>query len=523
LKRWSQLPRQAVCILSTVLQRNIKHNDDCCGTRKYVGIISSTAAATSMPSQEQQPLLDKKELKEEDAKDSLAFSWSPSQKWTILSCIFVVQLSMNYNASVYGFAVKDIAAEFSVSETKARLGQALFLIAYGFGCELFAPWSESSLGRVLVMQISMTLVNAFTTMGIFAPNFATLIASRTLAGLSSAGGSVTLGMVADFEKPATHQYAVSFIVLASTLGSVVGGIAGPLLADHSGWRWNMGSQLIFGLIAQILHLLLVPETYPDVLMDREARRRRNSGQEKVYGPNEVGDGYSTKGVLKIIGRPYAMLATEPVVFFLSLLSGFSDALSFIFIESFPLVYKQFNLSEAALAYTFVPLALGYVIAFFAYFPSIKTQQKIRATEPDKLSPESRLKWLLYLVPLEPIGLAIFAWTSAPFLVGNRVLIPMASTILIAMANYTVYMTTVDYMIAAYGNHAASATGGNGWMRDVLSGLCALGATEFYTSIGDKYQYQWASTILAGLSLLVAIPAYIFYKYGHIYRERSAYA
>lgn len=37
-----------------------------------------------------------------------------------------------------------------------------------------------------------------------------------------------------------------------------------------------------------------------------------------------------------------MLATEPIVLFLSLLSGFSDALIFIFIESFPLVYKQWG-------------------------------------------------------------------------------------------------------------------------------------------------------------------------------------
>lgn len=117
-----------------------------------------------------------------------------------------------------------------------------------------------------------------------------------------------------------------------------------------------------------------------------------------------------------------------------------------------------GIEKAGIALAFVPLTIGYVIAFFAYFPSIRIQQKLRRTDPDKLAPESRLKWLLYLVPLEPLGLLIFAWTSAPFLVGNNYWIPMVSTVLIALANYTAYLTSIDYTVAAYGKHAASATG-----------------------------------------------------------------
>lgn len=89
--------------------------------------------------------------------------------------------------------------------------------------------------------------------------------------------------------------------------------------------------------------MVVPETCVTVLLDREARRRRSTGEEEVYGPGEIQeDRFSLKNIAKIIGRPYYMLATEPIVTFLSLLSGFSDALNFIFIESFPLIYKQFG-------------------------------------------------------------------------------------------------------------------------------------------------------------------------------------
>ena len=58
----------------------------------------------------------------------------------------MVQLSMNMNTGIYANGVKGIAAEYGISQQAARVGQAVFLIAYAFGSELWAPWSEE-LGR----------------------------------------------------------------------------------------------------------------------------------------------------------------------------------------------------------------------------------------------------------------------------------------------------------------------------------------------------------------------------------------
>lgn len=67
------------------------------------------------------------ELKEEDCYEHLGFSLSTFKKWTILTVIFVVQSSMNFNASVYPNAVgkpgKDgITTLFGISEQAARVG-----------------------------------------------------------------------------------------------------------------------------------------------------------------------------------------------------------------------------------------------------------------------------------------------------------------------------------------------------------------------------------------------------------------
>jgi MFS family permease len=68
-----------------------------------------------------------------------------------------------------------------------------------------------------------------------APNFATVIVARGLGGLSSAGGSVTLGMVADLYDPNEQQYAVAFIVFSSVFGSVIGPLVGPFIQANLSW------------------------------------------------------------------------------------------------------------------------------------------------------------------------------------------------------------------------------------------------------------------------------------------------
>lgn len=55
--------------------------------------------------------------------------------------------------------VKPLSAQFGISAQAARVGEAVFLIAYAFGSELWAPWSEE-LGRWPILQASLFFVNS---------------------------------------------------------------------------------------------------------------------------------------------------------------------------------------------------------------------------------------------------------------------------------------------------------------------------------------------------------------------------
>ena len=87
-------------------------------------------------------------------------------------------------------------------------------------------------------------------------------------------------------------------------------------------------------------------------------------------------------------------------------------LIFTFQEGFQLVYKQWGFSTLQLGWTFWPINVGYLIAYLSYFPWIQRDRRAFKTKgPDAVAPERRLWWLLYLAPLEAIGLFGFAWSS----------------------------------------------------------------------------------------------------------------
>ncbi|KAJ9196317.1 hypothetical protein DTO164E3_6373 [Paecilomyces variotii] len=460
------------------------------------------------------------ELTEEDCWDKLGFAFPKWKKWLIITIIFAVQVSMNFNASLYANVVTPLSSHFSISEQAARVGQMIFLVAYAFGSELWAPWSEE-FGRWPIMQMSLTLVNIWQVPCSVAPNFGTIIVCRGLGGLSSAGGSVTLGMVADMWEPDEQQYAVAYIVLSSVAGSALAPIIGGFVTKYCTWHWNFWIQLILGGFVQFLHFW-VPETRCSILVTREAKRRRKHG-ENVWSADELREKrIGIKDVMVIWARPFVMFVREPIVLCLSLLSGFSDALIFTFLASYKLVYEQWGFGPVDTGLAFIPIMIGYLMAYASFLPWIHRHCRVRERDPDALKPEARLYWLLFTAPLEPIGLFGFAWTSlGPPL--THWIAPMIFSTLIAVANYAIYMATIDYMVASYGPYSASATGGNALARDLLAGIAAMYATPMYSNIGHRLHLEWPSTILACIAIIVTIPIYIFYWWGPKIREHSRFA
>jgi hypothetical protein len=284
-------------------------------------------------------------------------------------------------------------------------------------------------------------------------------------------------------------------------------------------------QLIFGVFAQTIHFFM-PESRSTILMDRIAKKRRAAGGDpNVYGPNELKKPrVSLKEAGKIWLRPFEMFVREPIVLFLSLLSGFSDALIFTFLEAFAITFPEnFNFGILQVAWAFIPINAAYFFTYFLYWPIFKRDEHMRKKNGiDSQSPEHRLKPLLWLALFEPIGLFGFAWTCMGPPVTHWIA-PMIFSFLVGLANFAIYYSSVDYMIAAYGPYSASATGGNAFARDFLAGISAMYAAPLYRNLSDKRPSEYATTVLAGLSCLVVAPIYVFYWKGPEIRKASKFA
>jgi MFS family permease len=300
---------------------------------------------------------------------------------------------------------------------------------------------------------------------------------------------------------------------------VIGGICGGPIEQFLYWRWNFWIQLILGATVQIIHFFYVPETRATVMLNKEAtRRRKQNPEDNVVGPTEH-EKLNFMSCLRIMGRPYKMLVCEPIVGFLSLLSGFSDALIFSFLESYGYVFGKdgWGFTPSQLGLALFALFIGYWLAAVLYYPVIRRHNQQRSNGKT-LSPESRLSALRWIVLLLPVGLfgSAFVVTGPPL----PWIAPLIFAVLIGCANLAIYFATIDYMVAAYGGqYSASATGGNGFARDVLAGICSFYTGPMYKNLGVTNS-TW---VLFAISVLVCIPVFCIYRWGPKIRARSMYA
>lgn len=216
--------------------------------------------------------------------------------------------------------IQQILHEFEVAQIIATLGVSLFVVGFALGPLLWAPFSEIY-GRQRVFFVTFLAFTAFNAGAAGSQNIWTLIILRFFGGsfgsspLTNAGG-----VVADLFSANERGLAMSIFSMAPFMGPVLGPIAGGFLGMKEGWRWVEGMMAIFAGVIFLLCILVVPETYPPVLLrQRAVTLSKMTG--KVYrsrgdidqGKTSLGEAFSTG-----LKRPWILLFTEPIVFLLSL-------------------------------------------------------------------------------------------------------------------------------------------------------------------------------------------------------------
>jgi hypothetical protein len=88
---------------------------------------------------------------------------------------------------------------------------------------------------------------------------------------------------------------------------------------------------------------------------RKKKSKAGPGEVNIWGPHEIhGFSLSPRDIWTVWKRPFVMLLTEPIVLWLSLLSGFSDSLIFTFLQGFQPIYKQWGFGTIQISLAFLP-------------------------------------------------------------------------------------------------------------------------------------------------------------------------
>lgn len=356
-----------------------------------------------------------------------------------------------------------------------------------------------------------------------AQNFATLVVTRFFAGgcvsiLANTSATV-IGNVWDSER--SRNVPVSLYIVAYLAGSSIGPVIGASIFHFLSWRWIGYLQLIWYGALFPMYFFLFKECRGIAILAERAKALRRKGKQ-AYTQHELdSEGTSTlRIVARSATRPLVLFFTESVVFVSSLWSAFTIGTLYLFTQSVEQVFAGlygWTPSQAGYVQSAIVIGevLGWVGTLFSgklYFDSAS-----RNTEnPGTPIPEARL----YLAIVGGIfgisgGMFTYAWTSYPSLPW---IAPAVGLAMVGAGSVIVVTGISDYIVDSYSKYAGSAIGIMATGENVFSAFLPLAAMSMYSTLG----FQWASTLLALISLALSLAPILFIVYGKEIRARSPF-
>ncbi|KAJ6630179.1 major facilitator superfamily domain-containing protein, partial [Mycena sp. CBHHK59/15] len=388
------------------------------------------------------------------------------------------------------------------------------LIRLGFaaGPLLLGPASELY-GRRAVYTVTGLCYSAFSIGVAFAPNAAGLLVFRFFAGFFGASAINNVpASVGDYTTPANRgTYTILYAVMAFG-GPALGPLCSSFIESDIGFHWNLRAMAIFSTILSIF-VALVPETHGPTLLKWRISREGNAPPPLKL--SKIAE------VFKVaLARPIIYLFTEPVVLLVSIylsvlygiLYGFFEASVHGGLPRNPWIQKHLIRTDVHLPGTRISPAC-ILLATTLY----NRHAQLDAAKGLPTQPEARLGLAFYGAIGTPIALFLFAWT-APF-TSVHWIAPCIAEFLFGCSMMLIFTGFIPYLIDCYTMTAASALAAGMASRALVGSAFPLFALQMYHGL----TVQGATSLLAGLSCLLAPIPFVFSAYGLGIRSRSKYA
>lgn len=271
------------------------------------------------------------------------------------------------------------------------------------------------MGRRVVYLVSLPVAALFTLGAGLSKDIAALCICRFFAGFfGSPVLAVGAGTNVDTWRAEQRAAATSCFLLAPFLGPALGPAAGGFVTQYKGWTWTQWTLLFLSLPVYI-YTLRMKETYKKIILQNRAKRLHLPPPTKI-GPSGLA---GIKFLFTVtLFRPIYMICHEPIVFFMSLYTGFNFSVLFGFFDAFPVVFRgvyHFNTGLSGLV--FLGIGLGTLLAVVTAIVTNKMwyhKEHLRSQRDGRagiVAPEHRLYAAMFGSFGLPIGLFWFAWTA----------------------------------------------------------------------------------------------------------------
>ncbi|KAG9024629.1 hypothetical protein FRB95_011265 [Tulasnella sp. JGI-2019a] len=448
-------------------------------------------------------------------------NWSMLKRSYITAVAGLLVLNATFSSSAPSGVIGQLTERFHLVEETQVLTIALFVAGYCVGPLVWGPLSEQY-GRKNPMLVAFFIYTLFQVAAALSPNTAALLVFRFIGGTFAASPLTTSGgIIADMWDAAARGKALAFFVLAPFAGPALGPIVGGYMnVGGASWHWLFWVLTFFAGFCFLLILFTIPETYaPTILMRKAQRKRKETGNDKYFSELEVQDVDIRTRLENVLGRPFKVLFLEPMLIAITLYMSFVYGCIYLLFEAYPIVYTEgHHLNSGESGLMFLPLFLGGVTGVFLYifyFNPAYTKM-IEEYAPNPVPPEARLIPAFYGGPLLLVSFLWFGWTSYP---GLSLWAALPSGAPMGVGVILIFLALFNYIIDAYLMVAASALAATTVVRSLFGAGFPLFATQMY----EKLNPRWASTLLAGITLLLLPIPFILHRYGAHIRRTSRYA
>lgn len=453
------------------------------------------------------------------------YNWSLCQKWALtLLAVWLTFITM-INGTVITVAREAINEEFNISDTNFPNSYwPITSWAVGGGCFslLILPLMEDY-GMRKVCLLTYVAFLCFLIPQAAAQTFATLIVARFFAGGCAAvlanTSATVIGNIWDSEKSRTVP--VSLFIASYLMGSSIGPVVGAAILQFLSWRWIGYIQLIWYGVFFPIYVRLFKECRGIAILGERAKTLRQEGK-MAYTQHDIDS--QGKSILRIVARsvkrPLWLFCTEPVVFVSTLWSAFTVGTLYLFTQSVEQVVSGlYGWTPVQAGYVQSAIVIGECVGWVGALLSGKVyfNSASRNTEvPGTPIPEARL----YLAIIGGIfgisgGMFTYAWTSYPNLswIGPAIGLGM-----VGAGSVVVVTGLSDYFVDAYSTYAGSVIAIVATGENIFSAFLPLAAANMYSHLG----FQWASSLLALVSLALAFVPILVLTWGRQIRARSPF-